>query len=96
MRTPRFDIWAGVHSDDNGPVRHRGTPLLIQNTVKIPLLSEISKYSDNGTPIALVLPAEHSLSKLYTGFSSSIVKELEKEVERIFVFYNTAERKIVV
>lgn len=68
----------------------------MQNTIKIPLLSEISKYSDNGTPIALVLPPEHSLAKLYSGFSNSIVKELEKEVERVFVFYNTAERKVVV
>ena len=67
-----------------------------QNTVRIPLLSEISKYSDNGTPIAFVLPTEHFLAKIYTTLCAGIAKELSKENERVFVFYNTAERKVVV
>lgn len=44
-----------------------------------------------------MIPPEHSLSKIYSNLCTNIVKTVEKEkTERIFVFYNTAERMIVV
>ena len=51
-----LDIWSRVHTDAYRAVRHWGISFDIQNTAQIPLRSEISKYSDNGTPITLVVP----------------------------------------
>lgn len=45
----------------------------------------------------MVIPAEHSLSKIYGTLCSRIVTDIQKETqERAFVYYNTAERKVVV
>lgn len=43
------------------------------------------------------MPPEHSLSKIYSNLCTNIVQTVEKEKkERIFVFYNTAERMVIV
>lgn len=38
----------------------------IHNAFKIPLISEISKFSDVGTPAVLGLPRDHFVKQLYT------------------------------
>ena len=44
-----------------------------------------------------MIPPEHSLSKIYANLCGGIENELKKEVkDKIFVFYNTAERKVIV
>lgn len=39
-------------------------------------MSEISKYSDLGTPITFVLPDEHEIKQTYNRICKSIGKEI--------------------
>jgi hypothetical protein len=64
--------------------------------MKIPLLSEISQYSDNGTPLALVLPQEHKLVKIYSELCGKLVNELNKETDKVVVSYSAVERKVFI
>lgn len=41
----------------------------IKNAVKVPLNGEISKFSDLGSPVVLVLPKEHEIVKTYASFA---------------------------
>ena len=50
----------------------------IKNSFAIPIYSEISKYSDLGSPTVLVLPQEHPITQIYANLASSIVNELLK------------------
>ncbi len=59
-------------------------------------MSEVSKYSDSGIPLAFVLPEEHNLQKIYRQICDNVIQEVSKPVEKIYAYYNTAERKIVV
>lgn len=41
-------------------------------------MGEISKYSDNGTPITMVIPPEHFLSKTYDTLCNNVAKEVQR------------------
>ena len=59
-------------------------------------MSDISKFSDLGTPLPFVLPEQHTLNKIYTGISAGIQKEIIKPKTKVNVYYNTAERAVIV
>lgn len=50
----------------------------IKNSLAIPIYSDISKYSDLGSPTVLVLPDSHPVTKLYSTLASNIITELNK------------------
>lgn len=52
-------------------------------------MSEISKYSDLGTPVAFVLPDEHSVKQTYNQICTAISQELEKPAIKVNVYYDT-------
>lgn len=56
----------------------------------------MSKYSDLGVPLAFVLPDEHNIKKLYNQICDNVLKEVEKPLEKIYTYYNTGERKIII
>ena len=68
----------------------------IKNSIRIPLNSQISKFSDLGSPVVLALPQSHELLKIYQGFARDLVTEAEKPYDVPIVFYNTGQRKIIV
>lgn len=59
-------------------------------------MADISKYSDMGAPLAFVLPAEHSISKIYSNICQGISKEIEKPKLKVNTYYNTGERSIII
>lgn len=50
----------------------------INNSFDIPLDPEISRYSDIGTPVALTLPENHKISKIYNAVATGIHSEIQK------------------
>jgi Mrp family chromosome partitioning ATPase len=46
----------------------------IENLFKIPLISELSTYSDSGTPAVLSLPKNHTIKQIYNNICTSIIK----------------------
>ena len=59
-------------------------------------MSDISKYSDLGTPLAFVLPQEHAISKIYSEICTGVDKELQKPKIKVNTYYNTGERVVVI
>lgn len=49
----------------------------IKNSFSIPLFSEISRYSDAGTPTVLILPSQHRVTEIYTQIANGVVSELK-------------------
>lgn len=52
----RLCIWKRIYQNDNVTIWNIGKYLLIKNAFQIPLMSDITKYSDLGSPVAFVLP----------------------------------------
>lgn len=59
-------------------------------------MSDISKFSDYGTPLPFVLPEQHTLNQIYSGISAGIQKEILKPKNKVNVYYNTAERAVII
>jgi len=72
----------------------------IKNSWAIPIYSEISKFSDLGSPTVLVLPNEHPVTKIYSDLAKAIVNELvrlEKEDSKPpHVRYETGSSLVIV
>lgn len=60
------------------------------------MVSDITKYSDLGTPLAFVLPESHKIRVLYDEICRSVNKELEKPKTNANAYYNAAEKAVVI
>ena len=49
----------------------------IQNSFTLPLYSDVSKYSDSGTPAVLALPETLEISVKYWSSADAVIKELD-------------------
>ena len=68
----------------------------IQNSIQIPLMSEIATYSDQGSPLAFVLPEEHKVRKAYLEICENASLEIEKPKISANVYYDTNTRTITI
>jgi ATP-binding protein involved in chromosome partitioning len=68
----------------------------IKNSVQIPLNSEISKFSDIGSPVVLTLPPQHTVVRAYVQLVNKLLVEVEKPYFVPNVYYNQEVRKVVV
>lgn len=50
----------------------------ITSSVQIPIYGMIAKYSDSGRPVAITLPEEHTITKIYSQLAQSVHEEITK------------------
>lgn len=50
----------------------------ISSSVSIPIYHMIASYSDSGKPVAITLPEEHTITKIYSSLATSVHEEIVK------------------
>lgn len=68
----------------------------IKNSVQIPLNSEISKFSDMGSPVVLTLPPQHSVTKAYIQLANHMIVEVTKPYIIPSVYFSQQTKKVIV
>lgn len=70
----------------------------IATSISIPLYSDISKYSDLGSPVVLTLPEDHTINNIYSKLANNVVTELNRPdlTKAPSVRYETGKRLIIV
>lgn len=64
--------------------------------MQIPLNSDISKFSDMGSPVVLTLPREHTVFKGYVKLINYMISEVDKPFFVPNVYYNKQSSKVIV
>jgi hypothetical protein len=50
----------------------------IKHSFSIPLVAEVSKYSDLGAPVVMTLPESHEINEIYRALAEGVDLEMQK------------------
>ena len=79
-----------------GYVKMLKQQLGILNSIEIPLLSDISKYSDSGCPIGYIYQEDHPLNLLYQQLANTITTETNNVQSQPIVRYETGTQHVII
>ena len=82
-----------------GKIEQLKTQFGIKNSFELPLLRDVSAYSDKGLPPVIVFPEEHIYSATFKNIANSVDSEitsLKKTNQEVVFHYNTSKRQLVI